>query len=221
MLSHITLDDGSVLDLDRYPLPEGVVDDGTPLNRVQLSRAFQVSENTITKWVSQGMPVLSGGQNGVSYEFSIRQCYAWRMHREERLQASKARGNELAAQAALVFRNLDDDQAEQEAELTADDLRKWSEAEYHRNRVAEQRGDLIRADRARALIEDIFVIFGAAMETLPDFCEMEFGLGAQQVEAVKLRCDQTRDEMRQKIGALLARGGAVVTMTGKQREMEI
>ena len=98
----LTLDDGSVLDIARYPLPDAVLDDGTPLNRVQLARAFRVSENTITKWVGQGMPALSTGQNGVSYEFSLTQCYAWRQFRDEKLQASKARGDQLAAQAALA-----------------------------------------------------------------------------------------------------------------------
>lgn len=220
-MNTITLDDGSVLDLARHPLPEGVEDDGTPLNRVQLARAFGVSENTITKWVSLGMPVLSGGQNGVSYEFSLRQCYAWRQNREDRLQATKARGDQLAAQAALAFRNLDDDQAEEEAALTADDLRKWSEAEYHRNRVAEQRGDLVRADRMRAALDDIFVTFGAAMETLPDFAEMEFSISPEQVEKLKNRCDQTRDEVRQKIEALFSRPGAVIALGTRQGELPV
>jgi len=220
-MNTITLDDGSVLDLARYPLPDGVEDDGTPLNRVQLARAFSVSENTITKWVSLGMPVLSGGQNGVSYEFSLRQCYAWRQSREERLQAAKARGDHLAAQAALAFRNLDDDQAEEEAALTADELRKWSEAEYHRNRVAEQRGDLVRADRMRAALDDILITFGSAMETLPDFAEMEFSISPDQVEKLKKRCDQTRDEVRQKIEALFARSGTVIALGTRQGELSV
>lgn len=217
----LTLDDGSVLDIARYPLPDGVVDDGTPLNRVQLARAFRVSENTITKWVGQGMPALSTGQNGVSYEFSLTQCYAWRQFRDEKLQASKARGDQLAAQAALAFRNLDDDQAEEEADLTADDLRKWSEAEYHRNRVAEQRGDLIRADRVRSVVEDIFVSFGTAMDTFPDFAEMEFGLSPAQVMKVQTYCDQARNDLRKKIAALTARPGAVLPIGAQQGELGV
>ncbi|WP_442772694.1 terminase small subunit [Paenirhodobacter enshiensis] len=220
-MTTITLEDGSLLDLGRWPLPEGVEDDGTPLNRVQLARAFGVSENTITKWVGLGMPVLSGGQNGVSYEFSLRQCHAWRQQREAKLQETKARGDQLAAQAALAFRNLDDDRAEEEAELTADDLRKWSEAEYHRNRVAEQRGDLVRVDRLRSALDDIFVTFGAAMETLPDFAEMEFGLSPDQVEKIKRRCDQTRDEVRRKIEALVERPGAVIALGTRQGELSL
>ena len=221
MSEPLTLGDGSVLDVAAYPLPGGLVDDGTLLNRVQLARAFSVSENTITKWVSQGMPVMSEGQNGVSYEFRLSHCWAWRAARDEKARAAKAQGDQMAAQAALAFRNLDDDQAEAEAELTADDLKKWSEAEYHRNRVAEQRGDLVRADRVRAALEDIFVAVGAEMDTLPDFAEMQFGLSAAQVAQVQERCDQLRLEMRRKIEALLARGGSVIALGAVQGEMNL
>jgi phage terminase Nu1 subunit (DNA packaging protein) len=221
MSERLTLGDGSVLDVAAYPLPSGVVDDGTLLNRVQLARAFGVSENTITKWVSLGMPVMAEGQNGVSYEFRLSHCWAWRADREERSRSTKLRGDQLAAQAALAFRNLDDDQAEAEAELTADDLRKWSEAEYHRNRVAEQRGDLVRADRVRAALEDIFVAVGAEMDTLPDFAEMQFGLSAAQVGQMQERCDQLRMEMRRRIEELLTRGGSVIALGVAQGEMNL
>ncbi|MFN3275456.1 MAG: hypothetical protein ACK41U_12350 [Paracoccus sp. (in: a-proteobacteria)] len=221
MSSSITLADGSVLDVARHPLPAGVEDDGTPLNRAQLAKAFVVSENTITKWLSQGMPVDSTGANGVSYEFRLAHCWAWKQDRDERSRAAKSRGDQLAAQAALAFRNLDEDQAEDEGELTADDLRKWSEAEYHRNRVAEQRGDLLRADRMRALIEDMFVTFGAEMDTLPDFAEMNFGLSAAQVAQLEARCDEMRAEVRRLIEARLGRTGAVVALPGRQADLDL
>ena len=221
MSNLITLSDGSVLDVSAHPLPAGVEDDGTPLNRVQLAKAFGVSENTITKWVGQGMPVLASGQNGVSYEFRLSHCHAWREDRDGRNRAAKLRGDQIAAQAALAFRNLDEDQAEQEGELTADDLRKWSEAEYHRNRVAEQRGDLVRVDRMRALLEDIFVAFGAEMDTLPDYAEMQFGLSAVQVAQMQERCDSLRLEVRRLIEAALNRGATVVSLTGRQSELDV
>ncbi|MGC9449675.1 hypothetical protein [Cereibacter johrii] len=218
MLTTVTLTDGSVLDLAAWPLPEGM-EDGT-LNRAQLARAFSVSENTITKWISQGMPVMSDGQNGVAYEFRLRHCYAWRMERDARARAAKAQGDRLAAQAALAFRNLDEDQAEEEAELTADDLKKWSEAEYHRNRVAEQRGDLVRAGRMRELLEELMVSFGNALDTLPDFCELNFSLSAEQVAKLQERCDAARIDARARIEAALLRPGEVVAM-GAQKALDL
>lgn len=220
-MTTITLEDGSVLDVGRHPLPDGVVDDGTPLNRSQLARAFLVSENTIAKWIGLGMPALSAGQNGVAYEFRLAHCWAWKQDRDARSREAKSRGDQLAAQASLAFRNLDEDQAEEEGHLTADELRKLSEAEYHRNRVAEQRGDLLRADRMRALIEDMFVTFGAEMDTLPDFAEMNFGLSAAQVAQLEARCDELRAEVRRLIEARLGRSGAVVALPGRQADLDL
>lgn len=221
MSETVTLVDGSVLDVVRFPLPDGVADDGTPLNRAQLARALNVTENTVTKWLSQGMPALSVGQNGVAYEFRLSHCWAWRQARDEKVRDAKLRGDQLAAQAALAFRNLDDDHAEEEGGLTADDLRKWSEAEYHRNRVAEQRGDSVRADRTRALMEDLLVAFGTAMDNLPDFAEMNFGLSAAQVAQVESYCDQVREEARRMLEDRLDRGATVVAIAGTQSEMEL
>lgn len=215
----VTLADGGVLDVSAWPLPAGI-DEGV-LNRTQLAKAFSVTENTITKWVGQGMPVLSEGQNGVAYEFQLSHCYAWRQDRDERARALKQRGDQLATQAALAFRNLDADQAEAEGELTADDLRKWSEAEYHRNRVAEQRGDLVRAEGMRQLLEGMLVAFGGALDTLPDFAEANFGLTAEQVAQMQDRCDSVRIELRSLVERELLPVSVVMPFAGRQSEMSL
>ncbi|OJY35932.1 MAG: hypothetical protein BGP11_18465 [Rhodobacterales bacterium 65-51] len=215
----ITLSDGEVLDVSAWPLPDGV-EDGV-LNRGQLSRAFDVTENTITKWIGQGMPVLSEGQNGVSYEFRLSHCWAWRAARNEKIRAAKQRGDQIAAQAALAFRNLDDDQAEAEAGMSAADVRAWSEAEYARNRLAEQRGDLIRTDRVRAVFEESLVKIGNSLDTLPDFLEMKFGLSAEQVAQVVARTDELRDDIKAALEDLVRRPGSVVPISTRQGELSV
>lgn len=215
----VTLADGEVLDVSAWPLPDGT-EDGV-LNRTQLARAFNVTENTITKWMGQGMPVLTEGQNGVAYEFRLSHCYAWRQQRDDKARAAKARGDQIAAQAALAFRNLDDDQEEAEAGLTADEIRKWSLAEYDRNRLAEQRGDLIRADRTRAVMEEVLVMVATSLETLPDYLEMKFGLSTEQVAQVVERTDELRDEIKGKIDALLSRPASVIPISGRQADLDL
>ena len=201
-----------MLDLARWPLPEGM-EDGT-VNRAQLAIAFAVSENTITKWMGQGMPVQSAGQNGVAYEFRLSHCYAWREHRDDRLRASKAKGDQLAAQAAMLFRNLEADQAEEESGLTAAEVRQWSEAEYHRNRVAEQRGALVRGDRLQLVLEDVMVSFCTALTTLPDWAEMEFGLTAAQVDKFQARCDDVLRNAKMSIERGLPQSAEIVAIGG-------
>ena len=219
-VSHlITLADGEVLDVAAWPLPDGV-EDGV-LNRSQLARAFEVTENTVTKWMSQGMPVLSEGQNGIAYEFQLSQCWAWRAARADKLRSAKVRGDQIAAQAALAFRNLDDDQAEAEAGMSAADVRAWSEAEYARNRLAEQRGDLIRTDRVRAVFEESLVKIGNSLDTLPDFLEMKFGLSAEQVSQVVARTDELREDIKASLEDLVRRPGSVVAIGVRQGELSV
>lgn len=212
MPDHITLPDGSVLDVARYPLPDGVVDDGEPLNRADLARVFGVSENTITDWIGKGMPVLSGGRNGVAYELSLRQCWAWRSHREALDHAARQRRDERNAQNALLFRNLDDGQHAEESGLTAKELREWSEAEYHRNRVAEQRGDLVRASRVQEMVDDVLGITRTSLSTLPDHLERELGLSATEVELVQKHCDALLLKMRERIEKEMLGGAQVAQM---------
>lgn len=220
-MSTITLADGSVLDLARWPLP-AEIEDGV-VNRAQLARAFSVSENTVTKWITQGMPVQTEGQNGVAYEFRLSHCYAWRAQRDQDARDRRARGDQLAAQAALAFRNLDQDQEEEEGGLSADELRKWSEAEYHRNRVAEQRGALVRAERVQDTLEGLLVAFRTAQTTLPDWCEREFGLTAAQVAKLEARCDQILQEARMLIerNGLAGGAGSVIAFGASQGELAI
>lgn len=219
MLNLVTLASGEVLDVSAWPLPQGV-EDGI-LNRAQLARAFSVSENTITKWMAQGMPVLSEGQNGVAYEFRLSHCYAWRQDRDQKARAEKARGDQVAAQAALAFRNLDADHEEAEGGLTADEVKKWSEAEYARNRLAEQRGDLVRADRVRVLMEEVMVMVGGSLDTLPDFIELHFSPTVEQVQMVEKRSDELRAKIRSQIEDLLQRSAVIVPIGGRQVEFDI
>lgn len=219
MAEVITLSDGSVLDVSRFPLPEGV-EDGV-VNRAQLAVAFRVSENTVTKWIGQGLPALTAGANGVSYEFQLSHCFAWRAAKDDALRAGKLRGDQLAAQAALAFRNLDEDQAEDEGQLTAKDMREWSEAEYHRNRVAEQRGELVRAGRMSELLEDLLGVVRTSINTMPDYMEREFGLSATHVDKVQTRCDQILIDMRQRIEREILGPAVVTPLSGRGEQSNL
>ncbi|MFC3180464.1 DUF1441 family protein [Cypionkella sinensis] len=207
-----------MVDLSRFPLPEGV-EDGV-LNRAQLALAFNMSENTISKWVLQGMPVQSAGQNGVAYEFCLSHCWAWKQSRDEEAMAAKRRGDQLATQAALAFRNLDADEDEANSHMTAAEVRAWAEAEYHRNRAAEQRGELMRTSRVQQAVEDLIVAFGTAMDTLPDWAELEFGLTPDQVQQLQDKADAIRQEARQICERMIG-GGGVIPLGAQQGELVV
>lgn len=209
----VTLADGTVLDASLWPLPEGL-DDSVLLNRSQLAVAFRVSENTIAKYVTQGMPVETTGSNGVSYAFRLSHCYAWRMDRDDKLQRQRSRSDQVAQQAALAFLNLDDDEADEIGQLSAEEVRKRSEAEYQRNRAAEQRRDLLRAGMVQALLEDLMATVRTRVMSVPDYAEVEFGLNAADTAKLESYCDQTLQDMRQRIEQDILKPGSVVAFPG-------
>jgi phage terminase Nu1 subunit (DNA packaging protein) len=201
MGTQIELADGTVLDLAAYPLPEGV-EDGV-LNRAQVARAFNVSENTVGKWIGQGMPVEAQGQNGVGYELRLSHCYAWKMARDAARAEERARSDQIAAQAALAFLNLDAEEDERPS-LTAKQMKELSEAEFRRNQLAEQKGELVRANRVREVFEHILGAVRANVTTVADYAEREFGLTPAQVEKLDARCADLLRSMRSEIEEVLA-----------------
>lgn len=205
----ITLGDGTVLVVADYPLPDGV--DDAVLNRGQLAKAMRVSENTITNWVGDGLPVQAQGSNGQAYEFQMSHCYAWRMRRSADEKTRQAKGDAAAQQMALTFLNQTES-IDDEPFLTAKQIKEWAEAEYQRNRAAEQRGDLVRADGVRRVMEQLVVDFCGAINVLPDFAEQEFGLSPAQAARFQVRCDGVIEEAALTIQRNGLASGAVVSM---------
>lgn len=184
--------------LRRYPLPEGIED--VVMNRGTIAKALGVSENIITKYLEQGMPVLSKGSNGQAYEFQPSECFAWKMHRDAELAERRAAGDRAAAQMSMLFRNEEEEDAG--PVLTAEQIIKESQADYQRNKAAELRRELVRASRVRDAFEDMLVVVRTQIVSLVDFAEMEFGLTPDQVRRMQVRCDGTLVQMRQEFGQI-------------------
>jgi len=178
--------------LSRFPLPEGVADE--TLNRGQCAQALGVSENMITRYMDQGMPVLSRGSNGQAYEFLASECYAWKLWRDDDQRLKREAGERTAQQMAMLFRN-DEDADPNDHVLSASQIAEEADADYKRSRAAETRGDLVRAGRTRVMIEDLLTIVRNSMMSLPDFAEMEFGLSPTEVDKLQRRCDEVLMQM--------------------------
>ena len=141
------------------------------------------------------------------------------VRKEEAARSSKARGDALAMQASMAFRNLDEAQEEEEGGLTAKQLREWSEAEYHRNRVAEQRGELVRAAKVSELLDDLIGIVAQALGTLPDHLERDLGLGVDEVAKVETRCDGVSNVLRERIEREMLGPAQVTTMPARAEQL--
>lgn len=208
----------------RYPLPENIQD--TSVNRYQLARAMDVSEPTITKWLQDPenpLPVEAVGGNGREYQFRLADCYAWRMARDAAEQVARDEANRSAAQLAMLFRNAEGEGEEGQTVLTAKQIKDEADADYARNRAAELRGELVRATRVEELFEVMINEFRLSMNTMADFCEMEFGLDLEEVDKIQRRSDEVLVQARVKFQELIqGRRGVVVSAgTGEQEAMGI
>ena len=213
---HDTQTDIDALMLE-YPLPDGTHD--AQVNRQQLGLAFNVSENTITKYLARGMPCIVEGGNGKEYSFSLAQCYAWRRAQDAASVQQKELATQAALQMSLHFRNSEEGE-DGAPVLTAKQVKEEAEAEYVRNRAAEQRGELTRARAVAELFEDVLGNFRISITTVVDFCEMEFGLTPEQTDMLQRRTDQVLVDARIRLDQVVTRPADVVRFAAGQRSSE-
>ena len=192
-----------------YPLPEGVSDE--VLNRGQCAIALGVSENMISRYLEQGLPYLTKGSNGQAYEFQLSECYAWKKARDEEMRSKREAAERAAAQIAMEFRNVDEEDREQISGLTSKQVNEESLAIFNYDRAREQRLELVRTLKVEKLFEDILIEFRNQIITLVDFAEMEFGLAPEQVNKLQRRCDGTLVQARLQLEKLTGARGTEIT----------
>ncbi|NVK57316.1 MAG: hypothetical protein HWE26_17065 [Alteromonadaceae bacterium] len=203
--------------LRRFPLPDGQQD--MTVNRRQCATALDVSEPMITRYLEQGLPVLSRGSNGQAYEFQLSEVYAWKMWRDDATRAQDAAAEQAAMQMRLLFRNDDEDDPAAQV-LTAQQIAQEADADYKRNRAAELRGELARVSRVRDLIEEMLIEFRSQITTLVDFAEMEFSLEPDQVEKMQKRCDSVLVSTRHNFQRAFPVGAVSQISSGSAREAD-
>ena len=217
-MDRITLQDGTLLDVSQYPLPEDIDPDLT-CNRGDLAKVVRTTPATISEWVSRGMPVQSEGRNGVSYEFRVSHCWAWRCHDQEISKARDEEHNAKIVQASLAFRNLQDDSRSGEV-LTARQIREEAEADIKVQHASELRGDLVRYARVVDLYEGMISAYRNKLSAVVDCAEIEFGRSADEVEKLQGFVDQVIVQTRIELESLARPRGEVSALRpGEQDEM--
>ncbi|AUQ99343.1 hypothetical protein [Phaeobacter inhibens] len=193
MTELITLDSGEVIDLSRYPLPDGIDDE---VYNIQLmAKAMNTSTVTVNKWIDAGMPVENPGGNGRSYELRFSHCYAWRKWREGKDQAAVKAKASSAAQKAMLFVG-EGDEAAADNTLSAKEVREWSEAVILRDKAALQRGDLVKRGDVQDIMEKLLGTVRRTITNMPDWLEQEFSLSPRQADKAQTYADGLLDELR-------------------------
>lgn len=169
------------------------------LNRAQIASIFNVSENTITKWLARGMPCESEGGNGRSYEFDALACRAWYDGDQAAAAAAKQETDDFAAQQRLEFLGMGG--KDKSAGLSPSERRELAQAELVWMQAAKERRSLVHVDEIIDLLELIFGEMRAGLDNQPDWLEREFSLSAPDVIRVIAHNDEILKGISDKIAA--------------------
>lgn len=173
---------------------------GEPLlNRAQIAQIFNVSENTIDKWRSKGMPVEVEGGNGVAYGFLFSECKAWFDETQARAAAEKRAADDFVAQQRMAFLGID--KQDQKAGLSPAQMRELAQAELVWMQAAERRRSLVQVDEIVELLDLVFSEVRAGLDGQPDWLEREFPLSGEDVERVVCYNDEVLRSIKAAIEA--------------------
>lgn len=179
------------------------------LNRAQIAQIFNVSENTIDKWRSRGMPVEVEGGNGVPYGFLFSACKAWHDEAQASAAAEKKAAEDFVAQQRMEFLGLD--RKDKNAGLSPAQRRELAQAELVWMQAAERRRSLVQVDEMVDLLDLIFTELRAGLDGQPDWLEREFALSGADVERVVTYNDEVLRSIKAAIeAAALGDPGEVV-----------
>lgn len=164
------------------------------MSREELAETLDVSLNTVSSWLSKGMPMVQEGGNGKAYELQLSACWAWRqaLKADEDLRSEKVRKAQQAMRLALVGGSAGDTI---EA-LDPKTRREIVAAQIEQERFQRERNQLMR----RADVHDAFeIVFGIVRDQLnaaPDVIERRNALEPKLVQDLVDICDDLLADMR-------------------------
>lgn len=183
--------------LAAHPLPDGV--DDADMNMDEVAQAFNVSGNSVSKWIKAGMPVVQTGGNGQAYILRLSHCWAWRAD-DQRRETEKSNHNKKAIQQLqMSFLNLEGDDPSNVMDHKTRKL--MSEADFAQSRAAQARRQLVPLEEVQSLLETLCTEMRESIEGMPDLLERELSLDAQQLEQVQVLGNDILNNMAKRIAA--------------------
>lgn len=185
-------------DVRRYPLPDGQPDE--VVNKRQLAVAFNVSENSLDKWIQKpGFPILEGGANGVPYKFQLSQVWAWRKATSEQRRQEDLRVDAAVHQLRMTLLNAEPDS--EAVRLSAKDRQEEYRAEAQFLATARARRSLVPTQDVLSLLERLFRVMSDGLDSQPDRIARELGLDGATTEKLVRLNDELIANMRALIEA--------------------
>lgn len=175
----------------RFPLPEGVPD--AVLNKRELADFFGVSLPTLDAWVMDGLPALTEGTNGRSWEFQASAAWAWKCSRDE---SEKVKSTEAqAAIAAMRLALIGGKSGNSIQSLPPKERQQLYDVEAAYERLKRERNQSLDRDEVRQVLDDLLRTVRDGVSVLPDKLEREANLDGKAVDKALEACDDLLEEL--------------------------
>lgn len=195
MFDENSVADSDEIDIDemvqQHPLPSGVED--LLLNRSDLAQAFNVSLNTVDKWIMAGMPVEKGGTNGQAYQLRLSACWAWKQHRDQVEETEKEA--KLAAVRQLRLQMVGGESGDSVDSLSPGQKREIFQTQTAYEDFRRQRGELMHRKEVEEMLTDVFKTLRDAVIALPDTLEQKAHIDPKAAALVESICDNALESM--------------------------
>ncbi|WLR92169.1 hypothetical protein [Shinella zoogloeoides] len=181
--------------VERYPLPEGVVD--CVMTREELADAVAVSLPTITEWIGRGMPVREMGGQGKPYQLVLSHCWAWRQawKAQEDLRSDQVKRAQAAMRLALVGGSA----GESLEALDPKTRREILAVQIEQERFQRERNELLRRADVAEAFDTLLGMVRDTMESAPDRIERREAIPAKVTDQLVEICDDLVGELRRRI----------------------
>ncbi|MCP4932724.1 MAG: terminase small subunit [bacterium] len=178
-----------------HPLPDGLVDQ--IVNRDELASGLDKSHVMIDRYRKGGMPVLSEGGNGRSYEFQLHDCWAWYhgMNAHRTAQKDETQQQMDLLRRALLGTDYDEDMLR----LTPKQQAEEYEAQRRYAESALVQGTLVRVSEQVLLLTTVFGILRQQLLGLPDIMERQVGLTPDQAATMDMVAKDTLASIHDKL----------------------
>jgi len=148
---------------------------------------FDVSVQTVKRWMAAGCPVVKQGGNGVRYELDLRAVTFWRRDQDDASSALAAAAAEEEAQLRLELIGEDMlPEAGGDGQVLTPKARAAAlQAEVSKVKLAQFRHELVSFEDTAMEMAQAFSLLSNRLLALPDHLGDELGLEEQQIETMR------------------------------------
>ena len=174
----------------------------------ETARFFKVTAPTVRAWIKDPddpCPVVKMGGNGVPYELDLRAVAAWKRARDERRQALSEEQAARDAQLAMDLLGddmLPDGDGADAGPMSARQRADYLRAEMDKVKLAEKRGELVRAADVRAVLSEAFAVLREQLRSLPDTLALDHGWDDAVAESVLASVDDALNDLADNLSQL-------------------